>query len=76
MGYGKNDLRQLVFIRKAQAAGFTLTEIRELIVLDSCNNRDRAHEISLSRFKAIEEKIAELQQVRDALKQWVKASVN
>lgn len=66
--YGKNELRQLMFIRKAQAAGFTLKEIKELISLDSGHNRDRAHELALSRIKAIEDKIVELQQARDALK--------
>ena len=33
--YGERDLRQLKFIRQAQAAGFTLAEIGELLALDA-----------------------------------------
>src|SRR6476619_4740796 len=33
--YGSDDLRRLKFIRQAQAAGFTLEEIKELLDLDA-----------------------------------------
>ena len=39
--YGSEDLRRLRFIRQAQAAGFTLEEIRELIALDAGHDRAR-----------------------------------
>ena len=39
--YGADDIRQLRFIRMAQKAGFTLTEIRELLVLDATEDRVR-----------------------------------
>ena len=38
--YDGGHLQRLFFIRKAQAAGFTLEEIKELLVLD--RTRDRA----------------------------------
>lgn len=66
--YGKQELRRLQFIRKAQAAGFTLQEIKELIALDSSNDRQRAQELARSRLEALETKIAELKDARDALK--------
>ena len=66
--YGKEDLRRLRFIRKAQAAGFTLEEIKELIALDSTQDRHRARELATSRLRALETKILELQEARDALK--------
>lgn len=65
--YGDEDLRRLLFIRKAQAAGFTLEEIRELLDLDRCSNRPRAYQLATSRLAALDRKIAELQQARDAL---------
>jgi MerR family mercuric resistance operon transcriptional regulator len=65
--YGAGDLRRLLFIRKAQAAGFTLEEIRELLELDLCSNRQRAHQLATSRIEALDSKIAELQHARDAL---------
>ena len=39
--YGRDDVRRLRFIRQAQAAGFTLEEIRELLELDAGEDRGR-----------------------------------
>ena len=66
--YGADDVRQLRFIRQAQAAGFTLEEIRELMSLDSSEDRQRARELATSRVAALDTKIAELQRARDALR--------
>lgn len=65
--YGAEDLRHLRFIKKAQAAGFTLEEIKELLHLDKSQDRARANEMAQARIAALELKIAELQQARDAL---------
>ena len=65
--YGEEDVRRLKFIRSAQAAGFTLSEIGELIALDASDDRKRARELAEARVAAIDEKIAELQEARDAL---------
>lgn len=65
--YGDEDLQRLRFIRSAQAAGFTLAEIGELIALDSSDDRPRARALAQARVAAIDEKIAELQEARDAL---------
>lgn len=66
--YGSEDLRRLRFIREAQAAGFTLEEIKELLELDSSDGRSRAREIANARVKALDEKIRQLQTARGALK--------
>ena len=65
--YGANDLRRLRFIRQAQGAGFTLEEIRELLELDSGQDRKRARELARSRIQALDQKIADLVSARDAL---------
>src|SRR5690349_24604703 len=65
--YGEADVKRLRFIRSAQAAGFTLNEIRELIDLDASDDRARARELAQARVAAIDEKIAELREARDAL---------
>jgi MerR family mercuric resistance operon transcriptional regulator len=65
--YGNPDVRRLRFIRHAQAAGFTLDQIGELIALDSTDDRPRARELAAARVQALDEKIAELQRARDAL---------
>ena len=65
--YGSEDLRRLRFIKQAQAAGFTLEEIRELLALDSGQDRIRARELARSRIEALDAKIAELGRAREAL---------
>jgi MerR family transcriptional regulator, mercuric resistance operon regulatory protein len=65
--YGEDDVRRLRFIRSAQAAGFTLSEIAELLDLDAADDRARVRELAQARVAALDEKIAELKQARDAL---------
>ncbi len=66
--YGVDAMRRLRFIRTAQAAGFTLDEIGELLALDSTDDRPRAHAMAETRIAALDAKIAELTAARDALK--------
>jgi MerR family mercuric resistance operon transcriptional regulator len=65
--YGQGDIRKLRFIRSAQAAGFTLEEIGELIALDATNERKRASQLARKRIEALDAKIAELKSARKAL---------
>ena len=65
--YGDEDVRRLRFIRSAQAAGFTLAEIGELLALDAADDRTRARELAQARVAALDEKIRELREARDAL---------
>ena len=65
--YGAEDVRRLRFIRAAQAAGFTLEEIGELLALDASEDRARARELAAARLAALDAKIAELKQARGAL---------
>ena len=66
--YNRDDVRRLRFIRQAQAAGFTLEEIRELLELDAGEDRGRARELAKARIEALDAKIADLQRARDALR--------
>ena len=65
--YGDQDVRRLRFIRSAQAAGFTLAEIKELLDLDASDDRARARELAQARVAALDEKIEELREARNAL---------
>jgi MerR family mercuric resistance operon transcriptional regulator len=65
--YGDGDVKRLRFIRCAQAAGFTLNEIKELLDLDASDDRARARELARARVAALDEKIEQLRQARDAL---------
>jgi MerR family mercuric resistance operon transcriptional regulator len=65
--YGPEDLRRLRFIRRAQAAGFTLEEIGELLALDRTDDRARVRALAADRLAALDSKIAELEEARAAL---------
>ena len=70
--YGTEDVRRLRFIREAQAAGFTLEQIRELLHLDATDDRARARELARERVEALDARIAELKRARDALRRLAK----
>lgn len=71
--YGSDDVRKLRFIRQAQAAGFTLEEIRELLELDSGKDRIRARQMAAARLEALDAKMTELQEARKALERLARA---
>ncbi|WP_217430899.1 MerR family DNA-binding protein [Sphingomonas bacterium] len=65
--YGQEDRRRLRFIRSAQAAGFTLEQIGELLALDATQDRHRARELAKQQLIFLDDRIAELNAVRDSL---------
>jgi MerR family mercuric resistance operon transcriptional regulator len=65
--YDEEDLRRLRYVRHAQAAGFTLSEIAELIDLDRSDDRPRAREMARERIAALDAQIASLQAARQSL---------
>ena len=66
--YGAEDARRLRFIRSAQAAGFTLEQIGELLALDSGEDRGRALALAQARLVELDARIAELEAARGALR--------
>jgi MerR family mercuric resistance operon transcriptional regulator len=67
--YGLNDLRRLRFIRSAQAAGFTLDQIGELLALDATDDRARARELANAQIAALDVRIEELERARASLRE-------
>jgi MerR family mercuric resistance operon transcriptional regulator len=65
--YGGGDVRRLRFIRSAQAAGFTLEQVGELLALDATDDRARARELAKERIAALDARIEELEQARASL---------
>ena len=65
--YGAGDVKRLRFIRRAQAAGFTLEEIGELLALDRTDDRARVRQLASERLAALDARIAELEASRAAL---------
>ena len=71
--YGREDARRLGFIRSAQAAGFALEQIGELLALDAGEDRDRARELAERRIAALDQRIAELEAARASLRRLARA---
>ncbi len=65
--YGAGDVRRLRFIRSAQAAGFTLDQIADLIRMDVADDREPARALALACVEALDARIAELTRARDGL---------
>jgi MerR family mercuric resistance operon transcriptional regulator len=70
--YEEADVRRLRFIRAAQAAGFTLEQIGELITLEATEERARVRELAATRVAALEARIEDLSRARDALRRLVR----
>ncbi len=70
--YGTEDVRRLRFIRSAQAAGFTLEQIGELLALDATDDRARARQLANERIGALDAKIGELERVRASLRRFAR----
>ncbi|MBL9071300.1 MAG: MerR family DNA-binding protein [Sphingopyxis sp.] len=65
--YGDQDLRRLKFIRSAQASGFTLEEISELLALEEGDDRVRVRALARQRIETLDKKIAQMTETRAAL---------
>jgi MerR family mercuric resistance operon transcriptional regulator len=65
--YDASHLQTLRFIRRAQAAGFTLEEIKELLALDRTRDRARIRELAGVRLEALARQAEEIEQSRQAL---------
>ena len=71
--YSADDARRLVFIRRAKELGFTLGDIGELLKLKSGRNVERVRKVAQKKLEAVEVKLAELERIRDVLKELVTA---
>lgn len=73
--YHDSDIARLNFVLRAKALGFTLIEVRELLELSDAAEGDMANirELAASKLRDIEQRIAQLARVRDALKGLVDA---
>lgn len=73
--YPPASLQRLQFIRRAKALGFSLEEIRELLQLSTDSGRGVAgvKASAEAKLQLVDERIAELQRVRDGLRELVRA---
>lgn len=66
--YADDTVARLRFIRRAQDAGFTLSEIAELLRLSEEPDCRGARALASRKLSQVEEKIADLTRIREALR--------
>jgi MerR family transcriptional regulator, copper efflux regulator len=71
--YGELEVSRLRFIRRAQALGFTLKEVRELLALSAKRDVARVKRTAQAKFDDVERRIADLIRVRDGLSTLIEA---
>ena len=65
--YAGDAVKRVRFIKRAQALGFTLEEIGSLLALDEARARAETRNLAAHKLQAIEDKLADLKTVRQAL---------
>src|SRR5690242_5541541 len=55
--YGSDILERIQFIKRAQALGFTLQEIRAVFALDARRDRDRAHRVAQHKLEQLTQRL-------------------
>ena len=65
--YSRQDVDRLCFIRRAQALGFTLEEIENLLQLEGGGRCSDTHDLAVHKLALIDAKIADLTNMRKAL---------
>ena len=71
--YGDSELRRLRFIRRAKALGFSLADVRALLSLSDERNVARIKRAAEARLAEVEQRLAELERIRNALQALVAA---
>ncbi|MFN0162786.1 MAG: MerR family transcriptional regulator [Burkholderiales bacterium] len=67
--YDDNVLRRLRFIRRAQALGFSLAEVKELLRLEDGIDCGAAQTLARIKLEHVERQLAELRKMRSRLKE-------
>jgi MerR family copper efflux transcriptional regulator len=71
--YGALELSRLRFIRRAQALGFTLKEVRQLLALSAQRDVSRVKRSAQAKLADVEARIAALEKVREGLTKLIAA---
>ncbi|GAP34136.1 mercuric resistance operon regulatory protein [Piscinibacter sakaiensis] len=65
--YPAATIDRIAFIKRAQTLGFTLDEVRTLLDLEDGRNRRAIQSVTQARLGQIEDKLADLHRMREAL---------
>lgn len=70
--YAQGDVNRLLFIKRAQMLGFTLDEIQQLLRLEAADCCSDTRNLAEHKLAVIEAKMADLSDMRNALKTLVR----
>ena len=71
--YSELEVSRLRFIRRAQALGFSLKEVKELLALSNLRDVGRVKRAAQAKLADVEERIASLERVRKGLSSLIAA---
>lgn len=71
--YGAEALDRLRFIKRAQALGFSLSEVKLLLGLSAGEHCAETREVAKEKAKLVERKIADLRAMQGALQKLIRA---
>jgi MerR family mercuric resistance operon transcriptional regulator len=71
--YGDVELGRLRFIRRAQAMGFTLAEVGQMLTLTTSQACSATRSLAAAKLREIERRMAELGALREELVTWIGA---
>ncbi|NOT15700.1 MAG: MerR family transcriptional regulator [Methylotenera sp.] len=69
--YSEKCIEKLHFIKRAQAIGFTLEEIKDLLAMEACDACQQTHDASLIKLNMVNARITELERIRETLKELI-----
>lgn len=70
--YGAAELSRIQFIKTAQALGFTLEEVADLVKLDDGTRCKEAHDIAAQKLAAVRVRLRDLKRIEKALARLVR----
>ena len=71
--YGPEAVERLRFIKRAQALGFSLSEVKHLLELSAGEHCAETRTVAKEKAKLVERKIADLQAIQGALNKLIRA---
>ena len=74
--YAPTALRQITFIRRAQALGFSLAEVQTLLRYSDGTSWKETRQIAEKKFASLDVHIGQLRKMRNALKSLIQKSRN
>ena len=74
--YNPTSVERLRFIKRAQQLGFTLEEVAHLLRLEDGTHCNEARTLAAHKLAAVEQKLADLQAMRDVLAKLIAACGN